>query len=158
MPLPKNSLSNGRNSCAGYQNLTPAQRRDRFLEFARTNERAVQSILDEKQLKRLEQIRLQLQGFTAFNEPAIVTSLKLTERQRQALRQIEGETYMLVREGGDSTDETARLEFRKNLLVSAMEKSLAILTPDQLSQWQSLIGSPFQGKLSKDLPGIPPQP
>jgi hypothetical protein len=142
----------------GYQNLAPAQRRERFLEFARTNERVVQSILDEKQLQRLEQIRLQLQGFMAFNEPVIVAALKLAESQRQALRQIEGETFMLMKEGGDIADETARRESRKNLLRSAMEKSLAILAPNQSSQWQELIGLPFQGGLSNDLPGIPPQP
>jgi eukaryotic-like serine/threonine-protein kinase len=141
-----------------FQDLTPAERREKFLEFARTNERVVKSILNEKQLKRLDQIRLQLQGFTAFGEPEVVSTLKLADSQRQALRQIEGEAFMLMKDGGDIADETARHESRGNVLRSAMGKSLALLTPVQLSQWHELIGSPFEGKLSNDLPGVPPQP
>jgi hypothetical protein len=136
--------------------LTPAQRRDRFLESARTNKRDVQSILDKNQIKRLQQIRLQLQGFMAFNEPEIIATLQLTESQRQALRQIEGETFMFMKDRGNIAKEVTR-ESRKKLLLSAMEKSLAVLTPNQRSQWQSLLGSTFKGQVSDDLPGIPPQ-
>jgi serine/threonine protein kinase len=140
------------------QNLNLAERREKFLEFARTNQRVVKSILDEKQLKRLDQIRLQLQGFGAFGEPKVVSTLMLTDSQRQALRQIEGEAFMLTKDGGGLADDATRRELRGNILRSAMEKCLTILTPGQSSQWHELIGSPFEGKLSNDLPGIPPQP
>jgi serine/threonine protein kinase len=142
----------------GNQDLTAAQRRDTFLEFARSNERAVKNILNEKQIRRLEQIRLQLQGFLAFNEPLVVTALKLTDSQREALRQIEGETFMLMKERSDISEESARRAVRKDLLLAAMEKSLAVLTAEQQDQWRKLIGRPFHGQLSNELPGIPPQP
>jgi serine/threonine protein kinase len=141
-----------------FQDLTPAERREKFLEFARANERVVKSILDERQHKRLDQIRLQLQGFAAFSEPKVVSTLKLTDSQRQALRQIEGEAFMFMKDGGDLANDAARRESRGNVLRSAMGKSLAVLTPGQLSQWHKLTGLPFEGKLSNDLPGIPPQP
>jgi serine/threonine protein kinase len=141
-----------------FQDLTPAERREEFLEFARSNERIVKSILDEGQLKRLSQIRLQLQGFTAFGEPEVVSALKLADPQRQALRQIEGEALMLMKDRSDTADEAGRQDSRKNIVHSAMEKCLAVLTPEQLVEWRKLIGSPFEGKLSIDLPGIPPQP
>jgi uncharacterized protein YfbU (UPF0304 family) len=141
-----------------FQDLTPAERREKFLEFARANKRVVKSILDERQHKRLDQIRLQLQGFAAFSEPKVVSSLKLTDSQRQALRQIEGEAFMFMKNLGDLANDAARRESRGNVLRSAMGKSLAVLTPSQLSQWNELTGKPFEGKLSNDLPGIPPQP
>jgi hypothetical protein len=137
--------------------MTASQRRDTFLEFARSNERAVKKILNENQMRRLEQIRLQLQGFLAFNEPTVVSALKLADSQREALRQIEGETFMLAKERSDLSDESARRELRKQLLNSAMEKSLAVLRAEQQERWRKLISRPFQGRLSNDLPGIPPQ-
>ena len=142
----------------GYQQLTPNARRARLLELARNNERVVHSILNERQLQRLEQIRIQLQGFRAFNEPEIVGSLELTESQRQAIRQIEVETFVLMSERRDLTDEAARRDLRDSLFQSAMDASRAVLTPSQLRRWKELTGPPFHGRLLNAPPGMPPRP
>ena len=141
-----------------YGQLTPNERRVRFLDFARSNERVVHAILDEPRLQRLEQIRLQFCRFRGLNEPKIVEALQLTESQRQALRQIELETFVLLTERENPTDEATRCELRASLFQSAMDKSLAVLTPAQLQQWQDLIGRPFQGRLPDHPPGMPPHP
>ncbi|HPM80851.1 MAG TPA: serine/threonine-protein kinase [Candidatus Anammoximicrobium sp.] len=141
-----------------YGQLAPNERRARFLDFARSNERDVRSILQQRQLQRLEQIRLQFCRFRGLNEPKVVEALQLTESQRQALRQIELETFVLLTEREESTDEAARRELRASLFQSAMDKSLAVLTPGQLQQWQDLIGRPFQGRLPDHPPGLPPHP
>lgn len=142
----------------GYRQLTPDERRARFLDLARTNERLVGSILDERQRQRLEQIRIQLFGFHAFNEPKIVKALKLTDAQRQAFRSIELETLVLMSESQGPTDDATRSIRRESAFRSALERTLALLTPEQLIQWQELTGPPFRGRLANRLPGMPPGP
>lgn len=149
----------GQELLQGYAQLTPSERHVRFLELARNSERAMHSILDEPQLQRLEQIRLQLSGSRAFDEPEIVRALKLTDSQRQAIRQFHVETFVLLNDRKDlSTDEAARRTLRESLFRAATDKTLALLTPDQRNRWQDLTGRPFQGRLSTPLPGLPPGP
>lgn len=76
-----------------FHRLTPAQRRTKFLEFARANEQVMRDTLTPLQLQRLEQISLQFRGPQAFSQPEIVSRLKLTEDQSQAIRQIVVESF-----------------------------------------------------------------
>jgi hypothetical protein len=157
--LARQFSAQGQELLQGYAQLTPGERRGRFLELARNNERAMHSILDEPQLQRLEQIRLQLCGIRAFDEPEIVRALKLTDSQRQAIRQFAVETFVLLNDRKDlPTDEAARRALRESLFRAATDKSLAVLTPDQRTRWQDLTGPPFQVRLSTPLPGLPPGP
>jgi serine/threonine protein kinase len=142
----------------GYQHLTPNERRARFLELARASEHVTNSILSERQVKRLAQIRIQLQGFLAFNQPEIAAALHLTESQRQALRQIEAEAFLLLGERSEASDAKLRRNAETELSRVAMEKSLAVLTPDQSKRWKELIGDPFRGHLSHPMPGMLPPP
>jgi hypothetical protein len=106
----------------------------------------------------LEQIRIQLLGFHALNEPKIVKALRLTDSQRQSLRGIDMDTFIRMDESMTPTDDVTRPERRRTLARSALERSLELLTPEQLAQWKELTGRPFQGRLAKRLPGMPPGP
>jgi len=75
-----------------FNRLTFEQRQARFLELARASDRWMRNTITPGQLKRLEQISLQLQGPSAFRQPEVVTRLALSEPQRQAIRQIEAES------------------------------------------------------------------
>ncbi len=145
-----------------YQNLSLNERRTRFVELARASERVTQSVLSEQQIQRLKQIVIQLQGITAFNQPEIADELKLMEPQRQVMRQIEVETFIMLSEmlskRSNLTDEQTRRDKRQGLMRSAMDKCLATLTPAQLVIWKKIAGNPFQGHLSVVLPGVLPQP
>jgi hypothetical protein len=141
-----------------YQNLSLNERRTRFVELARASEQVTQSVLSNRQIQRLKQIVIQLQGITAFNQPEIADALKLVEPQRQAMRQIEVETFIMLSEHSNLTDEQTRRDKRQGLMRSAMDKCLAALTPAQLAIWKKIVGNPFQGHLSVVLPGIMPQP
>jgi hypothetical protein len=140
----------------GDQHPKSHERRARFLDLARSSEREMRSILSDGQVQRLEQIRIQLVGFLAFSEPKIVKTLGLAESQREAIRQIEAETFLLLDERQTLPDDSARQNARANLLGSAMDRCLAVLSPTQLSQWQDLTDRPFQGRLSRRLPGMLP--
>lgn len=132
----------------GYQHLTPLERRSRFLELARTSEQVIRSILSEGQLQRLRQIDLQTHGPMVFSQPEIVSALKLTESQRQSLRQIEAEMFLFMREEPGPGDTSSRRSARDVVIRSIMERSLAVLTPEQMVIWKGLIGTPFHGQLS----------
>jgi len=142
----------------GYQQLTLDQRRGRFVELARASEQVAQSVLSEQKIRRLKQIILQLQGITAFDQPDVVDALRLTESQRQALRQIEAETFIMLGERSEADDQQTRRERKRQLLQSAMTKCLAVLTPAQSTTWREMIGAPFEGRVSVGLPGILPPP
>ncbi|MEN6557167.1 MAG: serine/threonine-protein kinase [Thermoguttaceae bacterium] len=143
----------------GYQNLSADQRHERFVQLARASEQVTQSLLNRRQVRRLKQIVLQLQGITAFNQPEVVEALKLSDAQRQTMRQIEVETFMTLGErSADSSDEATRRQRRRELMQSAMKKCLAALSPNQATAWRDLTGEPFRGRLSVLLPGMfPPQ-
>jgi hypothetical protein len=142
----------------GYQNLNPNQRRERFLEIARRSEQEVRSTLREPQIQRLKQVRTQLLGPMALNEPETVQALELTEPQRQAMRQIESEAFALLRERQDVTDEAARRALRETIFKSALEKDLALLTPEQRQKWDARVGPPFTGRLTSAPLGMIPRP
>ena len=149
----------------GDQRQTSQERRARFLDLARNSEREMRSILREDQAQRLEQIRLQLAGLLAFSEPKVVKALGLTESQRETMRQIEVETFLMIDEGKlllladderSMSEGAQRQTSRSSIYHSAMDRCLTILSPTQLNQWRDLIDRPFQGRLSRRLPGMLP--
>jgi serine/threonine protein kinase len=149
----------------GDAHATSQERRARFLDLARSSEGEMRSILGESQVQRLEQIRIQLAGFIAFSEPKIVKALGLTESQRESIRQIEAETFLMIDEGKillladdepTASDGPQRKVSRASLHRSALDKCLAVLSPTQLNQWHELVDRPFQGQLSRRLPGMLP--
>ena len=92
-------------------------------------EKKLAEILSEKQLARLKQIALQLQGPRALLASEAAKKLELTEEQREKIRRLS----------------------RKN------GKPLkTILTDQQWKQWQEMIGEPFKGKIALGPPGGSP--
>jgi eukaryotic-like serine/threonine-protein kinase len=80
-------------SFRGFRQLTAEERRQRFLEAARTNREAVAAVLTQQQLDRLRQIALQAQGPFAFGDADVVAALKLTGPQKEKIRAIEAELW-----------------------------------------------------------------
>jgi serine/threonine protein kinase len=143
-------------SLHNFNQLSLSERQSRFVDLARANDQAVRATLTQAQLQRLAQITLQLQGPRAFEQPEVISQLRLTDTQRQSIRQIEMEAYASAWGGPHGGHRGPPPNgFRKTVLRPAMEKVLAVLTPEQSAEWKVLIGRPFQGDV--DLPplGIP---
>ena len=147
-----------------FGELSSPERRARFLELARANDRVMRKTLTPAQLQRLEQITLQLHGPAVFSQPEIVARLHLTDAQRQAIRQIErdnfGPAFIFGDEpaghgpppgGGPRQD----VHYRTGIITAGgehrgghgvppnvMKKALAVLTPQQLAEWTKLTGRP----------------
>jgi hypothetical protein len=135
--------------------LTPEQRRQKLYEVARSDEMVLCAILDQGQLRRLQQIELQLQGPAVFHQTQAVRLLKLTEMQKRQIRNISEEAIAALRrgppQGVDHAD--ADIHWRERVRRAEVEQVVAtVLTAEQKVRWQEMIGAPFQNGPS--LPGF----
>jgi hypothetical protein len=167
-------------SFRNFSQLSPEQREQRFLDLARTEDAAVRKILAPEQLGRLGQIALQLQGPGALREPDVAAALKLTAQQKERIRAIEAESFIVVLDrthfGGSPQD------FRKVLgavlgaagalmhpgrppeifprtselrIRGTNERILMALTEEQRKQWGEMTGEPLKGSVPFCLPPGP---
>lgn len=142
------------------------QVRQKFVETARANEKALAGVLDATQAARLRQISLQLRGPLAFQDSEVVAALKLTAKQRQTIRSFKPEPLPEMRPGpggfggkGPPNDDRGRFgepgsgpgfggkggPFEDHLRKE-LERIVAALTPEQQAQWRQMTGAPFQGR------------
>ena len=119
------------------------ERKQRWLDEARTKEDALDTILDPAQLGRINQIALQLkQGLSAFHDPEVVEDLKLTSAQKDSLRVIEAEAFIPRPDNRRGTGGPGKGP--EPGLRPPTEKVLAVLTEDQKRRWRNMTGEPFQ--------------
>jgi serine/threonine protein kinase len=140
-----------------FHTLTKEQRDKQFLDMARGNEAAVAEILRPPQVRRLRQIALQSQGPMAFRDPNVAAALKLTAQQKERIRAIEAETFFRPPErkpsgpssgrkpGGPNSEEQRKANEQR--WKKATADMLAVLTPEQTTQWREMTGKPFRGSL-----------
>ncbi len=154
-------LDRQRNQTFGnFAQLSVEERRQRFLDLARATDMEVKAILSQTQLQRLGQIALQLQGPSAFRETEIATKLQLTAEQKDQIRAIEAETFLPPERkrpgtggpsGGVGPNGPGPEEAKRNhelRVRAAVEKIVALLTPEQASKWEEMIGNPFRGTVT----------
>ncbi|MEI8375185.1 MAG: serine/threonine-protein kinase [Planctomycetota bacterium] len=137
-----------------HQPSSPANR-SQFVELARANDHAMRAALTEAQLQRLEQITLQVHGPMAFSQADVGKRLHLTDAQRQAMQDIAMDAFAPPWDPlslGSSHPSTS--SSRAVNVQSVMKKVLAVLTPEQLTEWKKLTGPPFKD-VSEFLPSRP---
>jgi serine/threonine protein kinase len=136
--------------------LSAAERGQRALAHARANEADVSSILTPAQQARLRQIGVQSEGAGAFRDPEVVAVLRLSPRQREAIRALEEETVLAWRRAvwrGAAGEEAATRKARE-----VNERILALLTGEQRRLWSDTVGPPIQGSLTPFAGAITPSP
>jgi hypothetical protein len=102
------------------------------MEAARKDaEKQLAEILSDKQMIRLKQIALQVQGPQAILAPETAEKLRLTMDQASKIKRLAG------KEG------------------SKLSTILAVLTDAQRAKWQEMTGRPFHGKIVGPPPGMP---
>ncbi len=152
--------------------LKPEERRQVFLDLARNNEAAIADILSVEQRKRLRQIALQLQGPMAFREPDIVAALKLTAEQRESIRAVVGDVFIVRMErppgplgkpperpfekSSMKAPEGSPRQAYEVMLKAGLDQIKNQLTAEQLQRWEEMVGKPFQGPIP--LLSGPPRP
>ncbi len=140
-----------REANAGGRDLSREERVKRFTESRATSRKAIESILNEEQRQRLEQISLQLAGPAALSSPGIAEKLNLTDEQQKAIKEIQSsnqdEVRSLLRDAEGNRGEA----FRKIQAArqTTQEKLQGLLTEAQKNKWQELIGAKFEGRLER---------
>ena len=127
-----------------HQSSSPASR-SQFVELARANDHAMRATLTEAQLQRLEQITLQLHGPMAFSQADVGKRLHLTDAQRQAMQDIAMDAFAPPWDPLSLGSSHPSIGGPRAVNVqSVMKKVLAVLTPEQLTEWKKLTGPPFK--------------
>jgi len=112
----------------------------------------VKEVLTPQQLKRLEEISLQVEGPRALLRPEIADKVGLSSQQRDKIREVYRNvsrpiTPRDVPQGPEGREQLR--ERMKALRKELEEKILGILTPEQKARWQSLLGKPFERKTDR---------
>ncbi|HTU24735.1 MAG TPA: hypothetical protein VMF30_05030 [Pirellulales bacterium] len=145
----------GRPRRSEFRDLSDEDRRKKMREFREANEKKVAEIVSPEQLKRLKQIRLQLQAPWSFTSEPVEAELKLSEEQSSKIESItkESQESMQGLFNGASDFKAAMKEAAK-LRDVANEKIVGLLTSEQRDKWKELTGETFTGEI--DFPGRGP--
>jgi len=137
------------------QDMSEEERQKVFADARKKSEEAnkkaeekLSKILDEKQLARLHQLRLQREGIAAINRPEVAKQLGLSEDQITKIRKIQEQGR--PRFGGpgrpgagdqDPRDFMARIEKQREKVQADV---LAALTDGQRTKWTEMKGKEFK--------------
>jgi hypothetical protein len=130
---------------------SPGERERRRAALARDQEEKVAQILTAKQFRRFRQIALQFVGPLAFSDPDVIAELSLTPAQQQQIREIQEATRPGPHFGGPKHKPPPPPDHPRG---RTLERILNVLTDEQRSQWQQLLGAPCQYELHP----CPPKP
>ncbi|MFM7111556.1 MAG: hypothetical protein ACKO26_10475 [Planctomycetota bacterium] len=113
-------------------------------------------VLEDKgkkdQAVRLNQIRIQQMGFRAFADEKVASALKLTNDQKNEIREIAED----LRKEVDAMRKDAGMDFSKvrdimrkssTLQKDAVAKVNEMFSSDQKKAWKELVGTPFEMKM-----------
>jgi Spy/CpxP family protein refolding chaperone len=123
--------------------------------FQKLNEEAaakVEKALEPAQFERLQQITLQVNGASALNGEAVRTKLHFTDEQStkyEEARDANREAMQDAMEGGEDLSREERQAKRDELRKAADERLLAVLTPEQKTEFEAMQGAPLEIDLSQ---------
>lgn len=129
-----------------------SQDRDKTRELTKAMnadmEKALPTILNADQTKRLDQLVVQASGFDAFSKDSVKSALKLTDKQEKEIadqkEQVQKDAADLMKDVG--TDRQKRREAMQKvqtLRTDAMDKIVNGFTADQKKAWEGLTGAKF---------------
>lgn len=138
-----------REKAQDFQGLEQAERMEKQQalgkELAADAKKTTDALLKPEQSKRLAQIVLQTQGIGAYMNPEIQTQLKMTDEQKNKLKDIgeeSGKQMMELREMFQSDREGA-MKKMTDIRKETTEKATAVLTSEQKATWKEMTGEPF---------------
>lgn len=113
----------------------------------RLNE-ALKKLLNAKQQHRLFQIELQHQGMLAIARPGVAKKLKVNEEQRkkvfQVVKDMQKGFQELQKTIQKNSDPKVIQQKAQQIQKDSRARIQALLTKEQLQQWQELVGTPLK--------------
>jgi hypothetical protein len=111
-------------------------------------EAVIGQLLEAPQLQRLQQITLQQQGGLALATKPTADELGLSATQRKEVDGILEKLMDQLKDASDAPRGPERWQRAQEIRKSAGESMLALLTSEQQTRWNALIGEPFNGEIS----------
>jgi hypothetical protein len=148
--LSESMREKGRAEFEKYQDLSQEERREKMQAFAKSmNEemnKELKEILKPDQLKRFNQIALQVRGSQAFADAEIQAKLDLTADQKDKIKGIQEDSNKKMQEIREANqgDFQAMMPKFQALRKETNEKTTAVLTDSQKKTWKELTGEPFE--------------
>ena len=138
-----------------FREMSEEQRQKFFQEMRERREKQVEEaneklkkILLKPQVERLEEIRIQLMGLGALNDPEVAKKLKITEAQQEKMQEaresMRESMRTEMRELFRSGDRDKIREKMAGLRKKVEEKVLAVLDSGQKAQFEKIKGEPFE--------------
>ncbi len=134
---------------------SPEDRRQKMAEVNRTLDeflrKGLEEILSPPQIKRFNQIRLQLSGAVALQNPAVREGLKLSEGQKTQIDGIVEDARREMRESLQNSEDDREASIKKYSEARKISvlKAEAVLSDEQKKMWRELIGEPFEIKYER---------
>jgi len=136
---------------------------EKMKELSDKNKKDVSRILTAAQNARLGQLEVQFGGLQSLASKDLADDLKLTEGQRDKVRNLSEEFAKSSREimseaGRDPKSRAEAMAKIQKLGRDLTTKAVGDFNPDQRARWQELTGAPFEFRLDLGgfLPGIRP--
>jgi len=116
-------------------------------EMAAHSKKVTDELLKPEQKTRFEQLSLQRQGFRALSDPDVQSKLKLTDEQKNKLKDLTTEsgekTRELFQSAGQGGDRAEMMKKFQALQKETIDKGMALLTAEQTKAWKDMTGEPF---------------
>jgi hypothetical protein len=115
-------------------------------EMAAESKKVTDEILKPEQAKRFAEISLQVRGAQALSDPEVQSKLKLTDEQKNKLKDMASETQSKMQElrSGLQDDREGTMQKIQAYQKENATKTMALLTDDQKKTWKDMTGEPFE--------------
>lgn len=144
-----------REALRGMRDLPRDQIRAKIADRIKNTNEKLAKVLDAAQLRRLKQISWQQRGARAFSDPEVVEELKITPAQTEEIDTIQedaGTEMRAISEESEGDREATRRKFVE-LAAATKAKIVDLLTPDQRTKYNEMLGEPFKGELRSPFQG-----
>ena len=128
------------------ENLSREERVKRFEELAKKADETIKSVLDEKQQKRLAELRIQREGANSLARAEVAEKVSLEQAQKDQIKKIVDD----VKPTDFGAFQNATQEERQKLMAEIREQRektntaiLAVLTPAQKESFEKMQGAKF---------------
>jgi len=147
-----------RDEYAKLRKAGPGNAKNRAQQYRKIREKInaeadkhVEGILERKQIKRLNQIAVQMQGLRALQNPEVAKQLKLTDKQQKKIDELQAERtkkfrqlYQELRNGKLQRNKLA--EKRAEISKDIDKQIQGVLTKKQTARFKKMKGKEFQLK------------
>jgi Spy/CpxP family protein refolding chaperone len=140
----QDAASEARSALRG-QGLSREEMTAKSQEMTKDQDSKIAGILDDKQKARLKEIRLQARGPQGLTDKELAEALKLTDDQVNKIKEIvdasQKEMQDAFQSAGQGGDRTAMRDKMTKLRKDTGDKILAVLTPDQTTSYNTMLGT-----------------